>query len=203
MKIQVSEKNGSFDLAYINERNYVSFSSLKNLRDGISPNFNPDASFFKFGSELHSRFLEKKKIETLSEDDESLLYNMLNKLNETRMVTSLMKKAKVEVEIRTTVQGVPILGYLDIFKDRKYIADLKTTQTNTMKAFVNSLDFMQAALYQEATGIDDFYYIGICKKSPHDVMVFNVNSYPEILNESKNELKQLLSYVKKHSEFTK
>lgn len=181
-------------IEYIRKRGYASYSSLKNVRDKLVPEYKT-TTYFTFGGELHSRSLEHHIIEELSTDEEIQLWNMYNKLWSHPVWRKLLAKAKVEQEFKQLLWGVMVLGYIDILNTTN-VCDLKTTSCTTMKQFVASMDFLQAALYLAVTGFKDFYYIGISKKPPHEVFVFNVNQYPDRINAANRELKNLIAYLK-------
>jgi hypothetical protein len=199
-------------LEYIRKRGYASYSSIKNVRDCVVPSYTSEV-WHKFGKELHSRFLEGKKIATLSKDEERQLAAMLDKLDAHPIVRRLLAKSKNEVAfgprrvlekyncvksglVLPDIMGVPVLGYIDIHNEPDNEADLKTTRLNNMKAFVASMDFLQPAIYLEATRARDFYYIGICKQTPYNVMVFSVKEYPERMAAARAGMKRLLKYIK-------
>jgi hypothetical protein len=184
-------------MAYIRAKGYASYNSLKMVRDKTDPDDRPsNKSYFTFGTELHSRLLEQTKIETLSELEEKQLAAMLKSIRSNSVVKRLLDEAETEVEFRQKLNGVTVMGYIDILSFA--VADLKTTKHKTMKPFVESMDFLQAALYLNVAKKKDFYYIGISKDLPHPVMVFNVNEYPARLKHSQEELKYLLNVVKKN-----
>lgn len=187
-------KNSYGPLDRIRSRGYVSYSSLSAMRDNKPP-LTGDETFLEFGVELHSRFLEGKVIKRLSPEDEELLHKMIMVLNKDAMVKALMKGAEVEQEINQEMLGIPFLGYIDI-KKPKLLADLKSTALTSRDKFIESMDFLQPVIYRKATGIKDFYYIGISKKAPHEVFTFNANDYPKRLKESEQQLTELIKYVK-------
>lgn len=197
-------------LKYIKERGYASYSSIKNVRDCIVPSYS-DEIWFKFGKELHSRYLEGKKLETLSDDEEDKLARMLLALRAHPVAKKLTEKSQNEIDygpavalkkykskngiLVPTVHGLPIYGRIDILNATN-VADLKTTKITNMKAFVDSLDFLQASIYLAATGRKDFFYIGICKQNPFPLMIFNVRQYPDRLAAAEMELRKLCKYIK-------
>ena len=180
-------------IEYIRKRGYASYSSMKNVRDKEIPKF-LDAKYLKFGKELHSRALEHIILEELSEPEEKMLKAMLNRLWAHPVWCKLLKQAKTEQQFHQPLWGLPVLGYIDILNVDN-VADLKTTYVNKMKDFVAAMDFLQAALYLEVTGLKDFYYIGISKRAPHDLFVFNVNQYPEKLKAAREQLKKLIPHI--------
>lgn len=189
------EFSGSDKLAldYIRQRKYASYSSMCLVRDKKDPQPFVETEYYEFGKELHSRFLEKKKIKTLSPENEKLLKKMLNSLADDPMVCKLMEKAKCEVEFDEKVNGLRVYGRIDILTFA--VADLKTTRISNKATFERAMDFLQAALYTRVTKLKNFYYIGISKKPPHNVMVFNARNH--LYFESANkQLDQLTKYIK-------
>ena len=203
MKLKITEPEGVDPVEYMKDRGYVSYSSLKTFRDG-GMIVKKTTDYFDFGTELHSRFLEGRVTKRLAIKDEQRIEAMLNALNSDALVKSIMKTKGVafEQELKVTIQGVPVLGYLDV-KAPKLIADLKTTQHKSKTAFINSMDFLQAAVYISGTGIKDFYYIGICKSEPHNVFTFNVKSYPDRMKTATIELNLLLKQIHEKRIFNK
>jgi len=182
-------------LDYIRKRGYASYSSIKNVRDCVIPSV-VDAKYFTFGKELHSRLLENTKLEKLSKPEELMLFEMLNNLRSNAIVKRLLDGAKCEQKFHQELYGVMVLGYIDIHAT-KSVADLKTTRHTKLSAFASDMDFLQAALYTKVTGNKDFYYIGISKVAPYNLMIFNVLDYPQRFKDSQEELKRLLLYIKK------
>lgn len=192
------EFGGSDKLAleYIRMRGYASYSSMVNVRDKRDPQPFKVTPYYTFGKELHSRFLEHKKLVTLSPEDEKLLKILINKLADDIMVQRIMYEAKTEQKFDLKLNGVRVLGYIDI--DGNDLGDLKTTRHTGMKAFVPAMDFLQAALYKRVTGKRNFFYIGASKSPPYDIMVFNVNDYVPQLRIANAQLDYLLAYLKKN-----
>jgi hypothetical protein len=179
---------------YIRQRGYASYSSLKNVRDREIPQV-INAKYLTFGKELHSRFLENKKLETMDEAQEKQVDAMIKSLRAHPVVKLIMKGAKTEVKFHQKLNGVWVLGYIDILNFD--IADLKTTRLKNFKQFAASMDFLQAALYLAVTKKKDFHYIGICKEAPYEVIPFSVRQFPDRLEAAKEELNTLLAYLKK------
>lgn len=181
-------------LEYIKSRGYASYSSMVNVRDKKEPQPFVETPYFKFGKELHSRFLEHKKLETLSEEEEEQLKAMVNNLADNALVVKIMRDAACEVEFKKEVNGLVTYGRIDI--KTFAVADLKTTRLTNPKQFAAAMDFLQAALYTRVTGLKDFYYIGISKVKPYSVMVFNVAQYPDRLKKANEELDKLTVYIR-------
>ena len=180
-------------LDYIRKRGYASYSSIKNVRDCVVPSI-VDAKYFTFGKELHSRLLENTKIEKLTKPEELILFEMLNNLRANPIVKRLLNGAKCEDKFYQELYGVMVLGYIDI--NNKDIADLKTTRHTKLSNFAADMDFLQAAMYLSVTGKKNFYYIGISKATPYNLMIFNTADYPERIKAAHKELKRLLTYIK-------
>jgi len=180
-------------LDYIRKRGYASYSSIKNVRDCAVPT-SIDAKYFTFGKELHSRLLESTKLEKLSKPEELMLFEMLDKLRSNAIVKNLLDGAKCEQKFYQELYGVMVLGYIDIHA-KKAVADLKTTRHTKLANFAADMDFLQAAMYLSVTGKKDFYYVGISKVAPYNLMIFNTSDYPDRIKAAHKELKRLLTYI--------
>ena len=181
-------------LAYIRKRGYCSYGSMVNVRDKREPsNFSSTAQ--DFGKELHSRFLEHKKLKTLTPEEENMLKEMVHNLAEDYMVQRLMESAKVEQEFDTTINGLRMFGRIDILTFA--VADLKTTRLNKLAPFVASMDLLQAAIYKRATKKKEFYYIGTSKVPPYIPIVFSTASYPGLMHQADQELDYYSKYIKR------
>lgn len=185
-------------MEYIRKRGYVSYSSLKNLRDGKMPSYAPNINF-EIGTEVHLQWMEKKigNVSLFDDEQTKSIKRMVQALNKDKVASSLLKGADVEVEFNQLLKGVRCFGYIDILPPVKLIGDLKTTSLTTSKAFIEQQDFLQPALYMAITKREDFYYIGVSKAN-YQVFTERVSKYPERLKKSQNELNQLLKYVKEH-----
>lgn len=184
----------SHALKYIIERGYASYSSIKNVRDCIVPKV-WSTSYFDFGTEVHSRFLEHKRTKFMEiAEDEKAVKRACNNLADNAIVCSIMKGAKTEVKFDQDLWGLRVLGYIDILGAD--IGDLKTTRHTSPIAFANDMDFLQAALYLAVTGKRNFFYIGISKVAPYNIFVFNVNQFPERMAKANADLRRLIKYIK-------
>lgn len=192
------ETNHRKVMEYIRMRGYASFSTLKTFRDGGTPGNYISAPHFDHGTELHSRWLEHTRITKYDPEVEAMLRGMERSLNRDKVATMLLKGAQVEVEFNVIVHGVMTHGFIDILPPKLFVGDLKTTSLTTRKAFIDAMDFLQAALYLLVTKRKDFYFIGVCKKPPYEVFTFRVSDYPERMKEAHKQLKELLTYVKKN-----
>jgi len=193
------EPSDKLALKYIQEKGYASYSSLKNVRDCVDPSKKTSAVWFDVGTEVHSRFLEKKKpILKLSKEDTASVVSMVEALELHPVVRRLMFKAKVEQYFKQKLWGLMVSGYIDILPP-KDVADLKTTRHKNQHDFAANMDFLQAAMYRAVTKRKDFYYIGIQKEKPFNVFIFNVHQYPDRIKQADEELKYLIKYVKKNT----
>ena len=193
------EPSDKLALQYIKEKGYASYSSLKNVRDCVDPTKKTSAVWFDVGTEVHSRFLEKKKpILKLSKEDTDSVVSMVEALELHPVVRRLMFKAQVEQYFKQKLWGLMVSGYIDILP-QKDVADLKTTRHKNQHDFAAAMDFLQAAMYRAVTKRKDFYYIGIQKEKPFNVFIFNVHQYPDRIKQADEELKYLIKYVKKQT----
>lgn len=187
----------TYALEYIKTRGYASYSSLRNVRDKLEPSKMP-TDFYKFGSELHSRFLEDKVGELLDDRLEVQMSKMITSLRANKLVRTVMatEGMKTEVEFRSPLLGLPILGYIDIDAP-KFVADLKSTHITKLPDFVKAMDFMQAALYlRMRPNAKHFYYLGISKVAPYRVMTFDARDYATRLHDADEILLKTIKYVK-------
>lgn len=184
-------------LEYIRMRGYCSYSSMCNVREKRDPEPFKKTEYYDFGHELHSRFLEGKKLQTLSPELEKLLKICVNKLADDPLVCKIMEGAKVEQEFDQQINGVRVYGRIDILKPN-LVGDLKTTSIPGRNAFIDKMDFLQAALYLRATGVKDFYYIGISKIKPYNVTVFNASLIKDRMAEANRLLNSLLKHIKEN-----
>lgn len=191
------EFGGSDTLAldYIRKRGYASYSSMTNVRDKKDPQPLVETEYYEFGKELHSRFLERKKLKTLSPGNEYILKEMVHNLANDAMVCKLMDKAHCEIEFDTKINGMRCYGRIDILNTFA-VGDLKTTRLTSRNSFIAGMDFLQAALYTRAKKLKDFYYVGISKEPPYNVMVFNASTYMERFKAANDQLDQLTRYIK-------
>ena len=186
------------DNRYKSKEVFVSYSSLKMYRDCVVPG-KIYGRHFLFGIALHALFLEGKKEKEwklLTKVERALCLAMVLALKATTIVIRLMTGVKVEQEFTKIVFGVLCKGRIDILA-KSYIGDLKSTKLTNKKQFIASMDFLQVAMYFAATGLKDFYYIGVTKTFPIKVFIFNAADYPERIKAAQMELKKYLLMLKK------
>lgn len=181
-------------LDYIRMRGYCSYGSMSNVRDKKIPEPFKITPYYTFGKELHSRFLERKKLQTLPPDDELRLRHMVCNLSDDPMVQRIMEGALVEQEFDVKINGLRMYGRIDILTFA--IADLKTTSQTKIIPFATSMDFLQAAIYTRAKKKKEFYYVGSCKLPPYQPMIFSTLQYPGKLKEANDQLDYYSRYIK-------
>lgn len=201
----------SYALAYIKNKGYASYSSMKMVRDCQVP-MKWSADYFDIGTAVHSLLLEHKLDATIrakltlyqlwevkmmlqSLAQSPIVRNLLSdSVNEDRFPSQIKnKKGKLIDGPPVKVNGLPVLGYIDI-NNRNAVGDLKTTRHTKKIQFINSMDFLQAALYRRVTGKKDFIYIGVCK-STYEVFTFNVMEFPARIKQADSELNYLTTYI--------
>lgn len=200
MKLKVEESGDLISPEdYIRQRGYVSYSSLSNLKKGEMLEIRPKSQVWHdVGTEIHSRFLESTVTKKFDLTTEAMLDGMERSLRKDKLVDSLISHSlyTTEKEFRTKLDGVPVVGYVDMDAAPIFLADLKSIGHRNEKKFIESMDFLQPALYCKVRRVRDFYYIGISKIAPYEVFTFNVNQYPERFQQACNELDKLLNHVK-------
>ena len=76
------------------------------------------------------------------------------------------------------IQDMPFRGFVDAMS-KNCVIDIKTTQDGSPDAFGRSVyNFgyhLQAAIYKELTGIDDYFIIAIENSSPYNVTVYKLS----------------------------
>lgn len=181
-------------LEYIRMRGYCSYGSMKNVRDKLEPS-TYSSTAQNFGKELHSRFLERKKLTTLSIQEEVMLRHMVCNLAEDPIVCKIMEGAQVEQEFDVKINGLRMYGRIDILST--IVGDLKTTKEVKLFPFVKSMDFLQAAIYKRAKKRKDFYYVGSSKVWPHAPLPFSANNFSVLMKQADDELDYYSRYIKK------
>ncbi len=96
------EPSDKLALQYIKEKGYASYSSLKNVRDCVDPTKKTSAVWFDVGTEVHSRFLEKKKpILKLSKEDTASVVSMVEALELPDAVRALLLSGHADADALT------------------------------------------------------------------------------------------------------
>jgi hypothetical protein len=114
--------------------------------------------------------------EILKDSEFEVIENMAAALYQHPAAAQLFaRKTAVEQAVEFTFNGLPFRGFIDEVGDT-FVADLKTTQDVSPREFqrwvFGNKYHWQAALYCKATGLDEFYFIGVEAARPHNVMVY-------------------------------
>jgi hypothetical protein len=172
---------------YFEQTGFVSNSTLKDLGRSLSvdESFNPNLQkIFDFGSLIDAYTTDKtevEKYEQLFDEDEKQKAKLMSQACESDTVFAmLLSTCKTQHEIyrnsfEFTHDGytltLPVRIKLDFFKRPVLAGDLKTTASETMKAFYEALYFFdydqQSALYMDVARVDRFMFVGVGKKKKH------------------------------------
>tara|TARA_R110002012_G_scaffold197522_2_gene366069 strand:+ start:607 stop:1326 length:720 start_codon:yes stop_codon:yes gene_type:complete len=83
-----------------------------------------------------------------------------------------------EKEVKGEIHEVPFRGFVDAMSS-SCIVDIKTTQDGSPEGFSRSVYnygyHLQAAVYRELTGVDDYYIIAIENSSPYNVCIYKLS----------------------------
>ena len=83
-----------------------------------------------------------------------------------------------EEEVKGDIQGFPFRGFVDAMSS-ECIVDIKTTQDGSPQGFgrsvINYGYHLQAAIYREMTGVDDYFIIAIENSSPYNVCIYKLS----------------------------
>ena len=115
---------------------------------------------------------------TLSLDELGMLDQMIKRIKETGVYDMYFRGTEVQKKLEGEIEGVPLLGYADSFSPMlRRGADLKTFGESidlfpTRAKFKYHYD-LQAYVYTELLGIENFQFIVVTKKEPFDVAVFD------------------------------
>jgi hypothetical protein len=191
---------------------HLSNSYLSNVKRALAnkPQMYNDETFLVFGTELHSRDLEKKKLQILTDKEEALLKCMLDALKKYKPWQEIKKGGKIELELTPWLFGEAWLMYLDVL-NLQTGGDLKSTKCKTFEEFLKACRnydyFRQAKLYMLAAHLKDFVFYAPQKvemefdgkkwlpKKPIEVFELSVRDYPDLLEEGEQ---QLVSLVEVH-----
>lgn len=80
-----------------------------------------------------------------------------------------------QVELNGEIHGIEFRGFADAVNSNSVI-DLKTTQDASPSAFqkqaYNLMYHLQCAIYLELSGADNFYWVAVENKAPHNVAIY-------------------------------
>lgn len=182
----------------------INNSSLGTIKRYLTntPPFLGNEFYLKFGGEFHSRVLEGKPKYADEMDEASL--NQIKLMTQSLEKNPVFRKAMkgspdLETLIFNDVNGVPMRGTLDI-RQKHCAYDLKTTSEMTEAKFIKKalkIDYpRQAYVYKTLAEVDEFIFIGVCKKPPFNIYILNMKDYEEQEQIHKKEAHFLLEIAK-------
>ena len=149
--------------------------SLFEKRYSVLPKFDRRT---KEGKAIYDTFLEDAqgkelvKMETYQEA-KSITDAVIN--HRGAMELLYYKKTEKQVELTGTIHGIEFRGFADAVNSNSVI-DLKTTQDASPSAFqkqaYNLMYHLQCAIYLELSGADNFFWVAVENKAPHNVAIY-------------------------------
>jgi len=148
----------------------------------------------KEGKAIYNTFLEDNQgKEILPYNDYEEVLKMAEAVYNNTLAMELLNSTEKELELEKEYRGVTLRGFVD-FKGIGFIGDLKTTSDASPKAFTrdsyNLLYHLQAAVYCELTGYNDFYIVAVENKAPYNVQVYMLDL--EAISEGRKLLNSLI-----------
>ncbi|MFY7908429.1 MAG: PD-(D/E)XK nuclease-like domain-containing protein [Emticicia sp.] len=190
-----------------NYRAYPSISNsdlteFKNYLFGLNP-FKPYKAF-AFGSVLHSKLLEPHSPIIIPQDvDIDLIENLISRIKQNRFCSWVLNGSHNEMGILFNDKNtkLPCKAKLDLVCRKNIIVDIKTTSQRSYNAFVKSCYQYeydrQAAFYLDAHNRQTpskscFFFVGVQKKEPYDIFVFDALAHPNFIKDGRNKYQMLL-----------
>lgn len=161
----------------------ISNSDLTEFRNYFfgRPNFKPQKAF-DFGTALHEMILEPKNpIQAPDYVDMDLVQHLSQQVRADKFCQWILQFAsKEQVHLFTDPNTeLNCKTKLDLNFKNRLIVDLKTTSQTSYERFVKTcLDYdydRQAAFYLDSVGAKRFIFIGIAKKAPHGLYIFEAD----------------------------
>lgn len=190
-----------------NYRQYpaISNSDLSEFRDSLFgiKRFKPYKAF-EFGSAVHEVLLEPKKEHIFSENVNMELVNLLvQKVRENKFCQWMLQFSTKEIGFQFTNQetDLPCKAKLDTIWKQNIIVDFKTTSQKSYKGFMDScFDYeydRQSAFYLDAANQKQksnmkFIFVGIQKKEPYDLFIFDATADTSFIELGRKKYKVLL-----------
>ena len=104
---------------------------------------------------------------------------------------------KIEQLVEGEIEGIPFRGFVDAMSS-DYLVDLKTTKDGSEREFQRSAFnfkyYLQAAVYRELTGVDDFWIITAENSAPYTITPYLMSQ--SYLDRGYAELMKLISDFK-------
>tara|TARA_R100001079_G_scaffold111005_1_gene88840 strand:+ start:216 stop:944 length:729 start_codon:yes stop_codon:yes gene_type:complete len=139
---------------------------------------------------------EGKKL--LNNSDWHTIGRIVDSIEEHNLAKELLDKStRFEFSIEREIKGLPFKGIIDIFGN-DYIADLKTTTNGSPQEFERSCYnfkyYLQAAIYLEMTGKEDFWIITAETTAPYNVTPYKLDN--DYIERGRRELYYLIQKYK-------
>lgn len=152
------------------------------------------------GTKAHTALCEENpSVKFLNSSDWDSIKKIRDNIWKNELCQSLIDNAdKVEQHVKGEIAGVKFQGYVDVMSQH-YLIDLKTTSNSSKSEFERSAYnfkyYLQATIYRELTGIDDFWIIAVENVPPYNVTPFLLPPY--YLEKGYVELMKLIKEFKK------
>jgi hypothetical protein len=122
---------------------------------------------------------EKPEITYMNNSDWSAIQNIKRRFAQNLSAVDLLAHCtRREEEVKGDIQDIPFRGFVDAMSS-ECIVDIKTTQDGSPKGFARSvLNYgyhLQAAVYREITGVDDYFIIAIENSSPFNICIYKLS----------------------------
>ncbi len=183
-----------------------------------------DTAAMRFGTAVHSAVLEPQKFELeylptdlrrntkaykalvddnpsktfLTGSDWTAIKRIKSNIKGCQMAYDLLSGCnKIEQLVTGTIEGIEFRGFVDAM-NTDYMIDFKTTQNGSPKEFgrsaFNFSYYLQAAIYRELTGVQDFWIVTAENQSPYTITPYILSE--EYLERGRVELMSLISDFK-------
>ncbi len=169
--------HGSDNLRQIPAIANSDLTEFKNFLFG-KPNFKPQKAF-DFGTALHEMVLEPRKLISAPDTvDMDLVQHLSKQVRANKFCQWALRFAsKEQINLFSDLHtGLDCKTKLDLNHRNRLIVDLKTTSQPNYERFVKScLDYdydRQAAFYLDSVNAKRFVFVGIAKKAPHGLFIF-------------------------------
>jgi hypothetical protein len=184
----------------------TSHSGLDTLRRNLLglPLFQGGEEFLKFGVALHDVFLQDdfEVYNTLLPWQQQLVDKLVEKLRAHPVVMKLFNKSRREKKKYKKINGVLVAYILDMHQVKlSNGSDLKSTVCTTfqdcLKKAISYGYHKQRHIYKTVEKLQEFYFIFISKKFPHDIFILGDKDFKPYEEYARKEVEWLL-YVYKH-----
>jgi len=134
------------------------------------------------GTKAYKAILETNpKTILLNKSDYDTAQKIRSSLYEEPAARKLIEDAtQIETMVYGNIQGLPFRGIVDA-ATKQYVCDLKTTRDASPREFqraaYNNSYHVQAAIYCELTGIEDYWIIAAENTAPYNVVPYKIDKY--------------------------